>query len=80
MGIESLNSAVAAAGFAMVSEEGMDGSEMASRSAIAYEAEPMWTAPSPSRAVALIESPGRTASQSLGERVTGFLDALRPKG
>ena len=62
MGIESLNSAVAAAGFAMVSEEGMDVGEMMGRSAIEDVSEQTWAAPSSSRAIALLEGPARSHS------------------
>ncbi len=83
MGIESLNSAVAAAGFAMVSDEDVDGTGFAGEMSF----QPERDAPEPvgmkTQALALIDTTARApagAVQSLGEKVTGLLEAWRPKG
>jgi len=82
MGIESLNSAAAAAGFAMVSDESVDGSTMTRQSSflnsnfsqsVSHHAHPPAVIDGVSRAV-------MPTSLSLGERVSGLLDAWRPKG
>jgi hypothetical protein len=83
MGIESLNSAVAAAGFAMVSDEDVDGSAFAGQSAFPHEQESTAPASVKTQALALIDTTARApafAVQSLGEKVTGLLEAWRPKG
>ena len=84
MGIESLNSAVAAAGFAMVSDMESDGAAIAGAPSSAAG----WSAPQPggskSQALALVDAqprvPATAPAQSLSERVSGLLDAWRPKG
>jgi hypothetical protein len=83
MGIESLNSAVAAAGFAMVSDEDVDGSTFAGSSSFAQGQETSGPARVKTQALALIDTTARApafAVQSLGEKVTGLLEAWRPKG
>ena len=79
MGIESLNSAVAAAGFAMVSDDVVEGQHathdvrVRGRGDHGHRSEPAVSAGLP--AVRTVEP----ASPSLGARVSGLLDALRPK-
>jgi hypothetical protein len=83
MGIESLNSAVAAAGFAMVSDESMDENSEITGMAFATPSVGLQPAGPASRALALIEAPARapaSAVQALGEKVTGLLESWRPRG
>ena len=82
MGIESLNSAVAAAGFAMVSDEDMDGSIIAGQSSFPQTLESPMPSGMKTQALALIDTTARApavAVQSLGEKVTGLLESWRPK-
>ena len=82
MGIESLNSAVAAAGFAMVSDEDMDGSIIVAQSSFPQTSETPMPGGMKTQALALIDTTARApamAVQSLGEKVTGLLEAWRPK-
>ena len=76
MGIESLNSAVAAAGFAMVLDEAGEGEQ--SR----YEAKgsPSEMADPSAPAAPGLPAIRTTGAPSLGERVSGLLEAFRPKG
>ena len=89
MGIESLTSAAAAAGFAMVSEEAGDGTEVNGEADVFI---PSGTAPATSQLPALtIQLPalmehGKAQASSalalgasLGERVTGMIEAWRQK-
>ena len=87
MGIESLNYAAAAAGFAMVSDDGVDeitevyeanSPESADRAAAASIG-----ASGQNFLPAIIETGGRglsAGSVSLGARVTGLIDSWRSKG
>ena len=82
MGIESLNSAAAAAGFAMVSEEAVDGTEINRET---DGAEYAATARSSIQLPALVEHGKAQASSalalgaSLGERVTGLIESWRQR-
>ena len=80
MGIESLNSAVAAAGFAMVSDEDVD--IIAGQSSFPQTLESPMPSGMKTQAHALIDTTARApavAVQSLGEKVTGLLGSWRPK-
>lgn len=80
MGIESLNSAVAAAGFAMVSDEDVD--IIAGQSSFPQTLESPMPVGMKTQALALIDTTARApavAVQSLGEKVTGLLESWRPK-
>ena len=82
MGIESLNSAVAAAGFAMVSDEDVDGSTFAGQTSFPQVQETSAPVGMKTQALALIDTTARApavAVQSLGEKVTGLLESWRPK-
>ena len=79
MGIESLNSAAAAAGFAMVSDEGAE--ETDSGYAIAtHTMEPESRSPS-SNLPAIVDGGARgpASPATLGARVTGMLDSWLSK-
>lgn len=83
MSIESLNSAVAAAGFAMVSDEDVDGSSFGGQTSYQGMQESSLPLGIKTQALALIDTTARApvfAVQSLSERVTGLLDSWRPKG
>ena len=83
MGIEFLNSAVAAAGFAMVSDEDVDGSANVEHSSFVHAVETSVPFGIKTQALALIDTTARApafAVQSLGDKVTGLLEAWRPKG
>jgi hypothetical protein len=83
MGIESLNSAAAAAGFAMVSDEGVDETiDVYEAGAPEIEERP-GLAPGQNFLPAIIENSGRGLSAgtaSLGARVTGLIGSWRSKG
>mgnify|MGYP000991020528 CR=1 FL=1 len=77
MGIEYLNSAAAAAGFAMVSEESADETDLVrdqSRYAIADSHEDSGSASLPA-----VIDPNRPSAPSLGARVSGLLDSWLSK-
>ena len=80
MGIESLNSAAAAAGFAMVSDEGVDETD-SDYGYTEYISEPE-SRSAPANLPAVIDSSGRVqaSTASLGALVTGMLDSWRSKG
>ena len=80
MGIESLNSAAAAAGFAMVSDEVAD--ETDSGYGFVEHAREPESHPAASNLPAVVDGGGRTivGAATLGARVTGMLDSWRSKG
>jgi hypothetical protein len=88
MGIESLNSAATAAGFAMVSDdESVDGTMVAYESSAhsgggVQSTEPALASRLDSQLPAVIEAGGRSlaSAAALGARVTGLLESWRSKG
>ena len=81
MGIESLNSAAAAAGVAMVSDDDGDTSASAVRTSFAGQTTSSLPAVISSQTVFNSASRSMVSPTiSFGERMTGLLDAWRPKG
>ena len=80
MGIESLNSAAAAAGFAMVSDEGVDETD-SGYGFVEFASEPE-THSASANLPAVIDGGGRgqSGSPSISARVTGMLDSWLSKG